>query len=126
MRAALFTEANPTCEVVDDVELEAPRAGEVRVRIVACGVCHSDVSLMNGTFPAMGPTVLGHEAAGVVTELGDGVGSLAVGDHVVLTPNAACGPCAYCARGLFSVCPDSMSIATSMLPDGTTRLSPWR
>jgi S-(hydroxymethyl)glutathione dehydrogenase/alcohol dehydrogenase len=95
----------------------------VRVRVVACGVCHSDVSLVRGTFPAMGPTVCGHEAAGVVVELGPGVRSLAVGDHVVLSPNPSCGRCAYCAKGLFSVCPDSMSIATSMLPDGTTRLS---
>ena len=110
-------------QIVDDVELEAPRAGEVRVRIVACGVCHSDVSLVSGTFPSMGPTIVGHEAAGVVVELGHGVSSLALGDHVVLTPNPACGQCAYCRKGLHSVCPDSMSIATSMLPDGTTRLS---
>ena len=123
MRAALFTEANTPVQIVDDVELEAPRAGEVRVRIVACGVCHSDVSLLRGTFPSMGPTIAGHEAAGVVVELGPGVRTLALGDHVVLTPNPSCGHCAYCRKGLFSVCPDSMSIATSMLPDGTTRLS---
>ena len=116
-------EVGADLEIVDDIELEPPRAGEVRVRIVACGVCHSDVSLLNGTFPAMGPTVLGHEAAGVVIELGEGVGSLAVGDHVVLTPNAACGACAYCTRGHHSICESAASIATSMLPDGTTRLS---
>jgi 2-desacetyl-2-hydroxyethyl bacteriochlorophyllide A dehydrogenase len=123
MRAALFTGADAPLQVVEDIELEPPRDGEVRVRIVACGVCHSDVSLVRGTFPAMGPTVCGHEAAGVVAELGPGVRSLQVGDHVVLSPNPSCGRCAYCARGLFSVCPDSMSIATSMLPDGSTRLS---
>lgn len=123
MRAALFTGVGAPIEVVDDIELEAPRQGEVRVRVVACGVCHSDVSLVRGTFPAMGPTVCGHEAAGVVVETGDGVRSLSVGDHVVLSPNPSCGRCDYCARGLFSVCPDSMSIATSMMPDGTTRLS---
>lgn len=123
MRAALFTSVGSPLEVVDDVVLEGPRDGEVRVRVAACGVCHSDVSLIRGTFPAMGPTVPGHEAAGVVTELGRGVRSLKVGDHVVLTPNPACGHCAYCARGHFSVCPDAMAIATSMLPDGTTRLS---
>lgn len=123
MRAALFTQVGEPIRVVDDIELEAPRAGEVRVRVVACGVCHSDVSLVRGTFPSMGPTVAGHEAAGVVAEVGPGVRSLAVGDHVVLSPNPACGRCDYCTRGHFSNCPDAMSIATSMLPDGTTRLS---
>lgn len=123
MRAALFTEPGSPVQIVHDVELDGPHAGEVRVRVAACGVCHSDVSLLNGTFPSMGPTIVGHEAAGVVTHVGDGVRSLEVGDHVVLTPNPACGQCDYCNKGLFSVCPSSMSIATSMLPDGTTRLS---
>lgn len=123
MRAALFTEVGSPLKVVDDIELEEPRAGEVKVRVVACGVCHSDVSLVRGVYPAMGPTVPGHEAAGVVVETGPAVRSLAVGDHVVLTPNPACGHCDYCSKGLFSVCPDAMAIATSMLPDGTTRLS---
>lgn len=116
-------EVGADLEVVDDVEIDAPRAGEVRVEVAACGVCHSDVSVLRGTFPSMGPTVLGHEAAGVVVELGPGVTSLAVGDHVVLTPNAACGRCAYCTRGHHSVCESASAIATSMLPDGTTRLS---
>jgi S-(hydroxymethyl)glutathione dehydrogenase / alcohol dehydrogenase len=123
MRAALFTEVGAPVEIVDDIVLDPPRADEVRVRVVACGVCHSDVSIVNGTFPAMGPTIAGHEAAGVVVEVGDAVGSLAVGDHVVLTPNAACGHCAYCLKGLHSVCASAMSIASSMLPDGTSRLS---
>lgn len=122
MRAALFTGVGEPLQVVDDLQLEGPHQGEVRVRVVACGVCHSDVSLVRGTFPSMGPTVCGHEAAGVVIEVGAGVRSLAVGDHVVLSPNPSCGRCAYCTRGLYSNCPDAMSIATSMLPDGTTRL----
>ncbi|MEX0767299.1 MAG: zinc-binding dehydrogenase [Microthrixaceae bacterium] len=123
MRAALFTQVGAPLELVSDLQLDAPRAGEVRVQVVACGVCHSDLSVTLGTFPLMGPTVLGHEAAGVVLELGEGVSSLQVGDHVILTPNAACGTCAYCLRGLHSVCSSSMVIATSMLPDGSSRLS---
>ncbi len=123
MRAALFTEVGSPLHVVQDIDLEGPLAGEVKVRIVACGVCHSDVSLVRGVYPAMGPTIPGHEAAGVVIEAGPGVRTLEVGDHVVLTPSPACGRCDYCRRGLFSVCPDAMAIATSMLPDGTTRLS---
>jgi S-(hydroxymethyl)glutathione dehydrogenase / alcohol dehydrogenase len=122
VRAALFTEVGQPLEVVD-VDLEPPRAGEVRVEIAACGVCHSDVSLVLGTFPTMGPTVAGHEAAGVVVELGAGVTDLAVGDQVILSPIAACGRCAYCVRGLHSGCMNTMSIAASVLPDGTTRLS---
>lgn len=123
MRGALFSTVGQPVEIVDDLELAPPRRGEIRVKVVACGVCHSDVSIIRGVFPAMGPTVVGHEAAGVVVELGDGVDQLAVGDHVVLTPNAACGHCEYCTRGFHSVCASVDSIATSVLPDGTTRLS---
>ena len=123
MRAALLQSGGQPVEVVHDIDLEPPGAGEVRVAIVACGVCHSDVSLVNGTFPVLGPTVPGHEAAGVVSQLGDGVTELAVGDHVVLTPNPACGTCELCVRGQHSSCANAMSIATSTLPDGTTRLS---
>ena len=122
MRAALLVRAGEPLDVVD-VDLEPPRAGEVRVRVVACGVCHSDLSLVQGNFPLMGPTVPGHEAAGVVQEVGDGVTQLAVGDHVVLSPNPACGHCEYCTRGRHAICANSMSIATSMFPDGSTRLS---
>ena len=104
MRAALFTEAGAPLQIVDDIDLEPPRTGEVRVRVVACGVCHSDLSLVRGTFPAMGPTVCGHEAAGVVVEVGPGVRALSVGDHVVLSPNPSCGRCAYCREGSSSAC----------------------
>lgn len=121
MRAALLDEGR--LQVVDDIDLAPPGRGHIRVAIAACGVCHSDVSVINGMFPSMGPTVLGHEAAGVVVEVGEAVRSVAVGDHVVLTPNAACGSCEYCVRGLHSVCVSAMSIASSVLPDGSTRLS---
>lgn len=121
MRAALFTEVGHPLEVVHDVEIEGPGPGQVRVRIAACGVCHSDLSIM--TMQPVGPTIPGHEAAGEVVEVGPGVTRLSVGDHVILSPNPACGHCAYCRRGEFSVCVDSIAIATSTLPDGTTHLS---
>jgi S-(hydroxymethyl)glutathione dehydrogenase / alcohol dehydrogenase len=122
MRAAVLSGPG-RLEVVDDVELEPPRSGEVRVRVAACGICHSDLSLVEGRFPLMGPTVPGHEAAGVVVEVGTGVLGLAVGDHVVCSPAPACGRCPSCRRGRHSICDDSMSIATAAFPDGSTRLS---
>ncbi len=123
MRAALFTEVGRRLEVVSDIDVDGPGPGQVRVRVAACGVCRSDLSLVQGHIPPLGPTVPGHEAAGVVVELGAGVETLAVGDHVVLSPNPACGHCDYCRRGETSVCSGSMSIALPVFPDGTTHLS---
>jgi len=122
VRAALMTAPGEPLVVVDDIEQGPPGPGEVRVDIVACGVCHSDLSLVDGTFPTFGPTICGHEAAGVVAELGDGVTSLAVGDHVVLTPIAACGTCPYCQRGLFSVCEQAVGALTGALPGASASL----
>jgi S-(hydroxymethyl)glutathione dehydrogenase / alcohol dehydrogenase len=93
MRAALLEASDRPLEIVTDVDIEDPRAGEVLVRVSHCGVCHSDLSLADGTFPVMGPTVLGHEAAGVVERVGPGVTEVAAGDKVVLTPIAACNAC---------------------------------
>lgn len=123
MRAAVLEQAGAPMIVVDDVELDDPGRGEVRVDIAWCGVCHSDVSQVDGVHPAITPTVLGHEAAGIVVELGPGATRLAVGDHVILSPNAACGHCYWCVRGEHSSCANSAAIAMSMLPDGSTRLS---
>ncbi len=123
MRAALFSEVGRPVEVVDDVSVLGPGPGQVRVAVSACGVCHSDLTLVQGHIPLLGPTIPGHEAAGIVTELGPGVESLAVGDHVVLSPNPACGVCAYCRRGEPSVCTGSISIALPTFPDGSTHLS---
>ncbi|MGE0161270.1 MAG: alcohol dehydrogenase catalytic domain-containing protein, partial [Gemmatimonadales bacterium] len=67
---------------VEDVDVRGPRRGEVTVRLAACGVCHSDLSATNGTIAIPPPLVLGHEGAGVVVEVGEGVTDLAVGDHV--------------------------------------------
>lgn len=122
MRAALLETVGAPMVVVDDIELEGPGHGEVLVEIAWCGVCHSDVSQVDGVHPALTPSVLGHEAAGVVVELGPGVAQLRVGDHVLLSPSAACGQCYWCVRGEHSSCVNSSAIAMSMLPDGSTRL----
>jgi Zn-dependent alcohol dehydrogenase len=123
VRAAILEAGATELTVVDDVDLEPPRHGEVRVDVAWCGVCHSDLSQVDGVHPAMTPCVLGHEAAGVVAELGPGVSTLAVGDHVVLSPVPACGHCYWCVRGEHSICEASAAIAMGMLPDGSTRLS---
>jgi Zn-dependent alcohol dehydrogenase len=95
-------------EVRDDVEVRDLRPHEVRVRIVNAGLCHSDVSVIDGTIPFPTPVVLGHEGAGVVEQVGEAVRKVAVGDHVVLTTVANCGRCAACDRGLPTHCRDSL------------------
>ncbi|HKE77563.1 MAG TPA: alcohol dehydrogenase catalytic domain-containing protein [Acidimicrobiales bacterium] len=94
-------------EVRDDVEVRAPRNNEVRVRIVNAGLCHSDVSVLDGTIPFPTPAVLGHEGAGVVEEVGDAVAKVKVGDHVVLTTLGNCGRCDACDRGQPTHCRDT-------------------
>ena len=97
MFGAMMTEV-PTTELViaDDLTLRAVGPGEVRIKIAHSGVCHSDLSMMNGTIPATAPRVLGHEASGVITDVGDGVTNLAQGDHIVVAFSPPCGSCAYC------------------------------
>ena len=96
MRVALLRNTgDKTLEVRDDVEIGAPTAGQVRVKIEATGVCHSDLSAMNGTIPQPAPAVLGHEGAGIVAEVGEGVESVQPGDHDVAGP-LPCGRCRYC------------------------------
>ena len=123
MRAALLTAPEQPLEIVDDVDIESPRAGEVIVRVSHCGVCHSDLSNVDGTFPPPVPMVLGHEAAGVVETVGAGVESLAPGDRVVLTPAPPCGICPACLRGNFSICVNATAVFTGTFNDGSTRLS---
>jgi S-(hydroxymethyl)glutathione dehydrogenase/alcohol dehydrogenase len=123
VRAALLIAPDQPLEVVDDIEIESPRAGEVIVRVSHCGVCHSDLSNVDGTFPAPLPVVLGHEAAGTVEEVGPEVTTLKPGDRVVLTPAPSCGHCPFCLRGRFSICVNSTAVFTSMFNDGSTRLS---
>jgi len=123
MRAALLETQGEPLRVVDDLEIRAPGAGEVRVEVKHCGLCHSDLSIMNGTFPAGVPIVLGHEAAGIVESVGEGVNHLAPGDPVVLTPCPPCGRCYWCVRGEHSSCVQVSAIMTNTMPDGTTPLS---
>jgi S-(hydroxymethyl)glutathione dehydrogenase/alcohol dehydrogenase len=94
-------------EVRDDVQLRAPGPRQVRVRIVNAGLCHSDVSVIDGTIPFPTPVVLGHEGAGVVVEAGDAVRKVHVGDHVVLTTLGNCGMCDACDRGQPTHCRDT-------------------
>ena len=90
--------------VRDGLEVREPGAGEVAVRIVNSGVCHSDLSVMNGTIPFETPVVLGHEGAGIVDQVGPGVTHIAPGDHVVLSTLGNCGTCAHCDRGRPTMC----------------------
>jgi S-(hydroxymethyl)glutathione dehydrogenase/alcohol dehydrogenase len=123
MRAALLV-APKTPVAVTDVDLRGPRAGEVLVRIAACGVCHSDLSVVDGSFPSALPVVLGHEAAGVVEDVGAGVTSVAPGDQVMLCPLPSCGQCYFCSRNQPTLCSVySASLFSSLLPDGTSPLS---
>ncbi len=121
MRAAVLETPNAPL-VVTDVELDDPHPGEVLVRVCHCGVCHSDLSMVDGSFPPPGPTVLGHEAAGIVEAVGDGVTMVGVGDHVVLTPCPPCGRCYWCLRSEWSACENSRSLMTFSHGDGGTRL----
>lgn len=123
MRAALLEASEKPLAIVDDVDIQEPRAGEVMVRVTHCGVCHSDLSAQNGTFPFMQPTVLGHEAAGVVEMVGAGVTSVRAGDKVVLTPVPSCNECYWCLRGEYGCCVNAISLSTGTLLDGSTPLS---
>jgi len=124
IRAAVLEEfAKPL--VVQDVELAEPGPGEVLVRLVACGVCHTDMYTASGVDPSgYAPTVLGHEGAGVVERCGSGVTLLADGDHVVTLFSPQCGECIHCRSPLTNLC---LAIREQQglgyLPDGTTRLS---
>lgn len=90
--------------VVEEVELDAPNAGEVAVRIAACGVCHSDIAYVEGAWGGQLPVVCGHEAAGVVEEVGSGVDRVEVGDHVVVSLVRSCGRCPFCVEGQLALC----------------------
>jgi len=123
-RAAVLEEFGQPL-VVEEVDLAEPRSGEVLVRLTACGVCHTDLYTASGADPSgYAPAVLGHEGAGVVERLGEGVSSLAVGDHVVTLFSPQCRECVHCLSPKTNLC---LAIREQQnqghLPDGTTRLS---
>lgn len=123
MKAMVLEEAGRPLVLCDEIDIDAPRAGQVRVRVTNCGICHSDLSIVDGVFPSPTPIILGHEAAGVVDAVGPDVDGLAVGDHVVLTPIPPCGACYWCVRGEPGVCVNANAVATNTLADGSTGLS---
>jgi S-(hydroxymethyl)glutathione dehydrogenase/alcohol dehydrogenase len=120
MKAAILYEANQPLQVVD-VDQQGPRAGEARVRVKATGICHSDWHIMNGDWKLPLPMVLGHEAAGVVEEVGQGVTSVRAGDHIIFSFRPQCGRCLYCSSGRSILCDGHQSARWGML-DGTYRL----
>ncbi|MEU8546640.1 Zn-dependent alcohol dehydrogenase [Streptomyces roseoverticillatus] len=98
--------------VADDLEVREPGPGEVLVAVAAAGLCHSDLSVIDGTIPYPVPVVLGHEGAGVVQAIGPGVAHVAPGDHVALSTLAACGACGECGRGRPTMCRESIGKPT--------------
>ena len=105
MRAAIFNEVGKeVIDIHDDVEVADPGPGEVRLKLHAAGVCHSDLSAMNGTLPQPAPAVLGHEGAGEIIEVGPGVDQVAVGDHVIVAWTPAVRTCRACLRGEANLC----------------------
>jgi S-(hydroxymethyl)glutathione dehydrogenase / alcohol dehydrogenase len=124
IRAAVLERFGEPLEV-QELELAEPRAGEVLVRLVACGVCHTDLFTASGADPSgYAPTVLGHEGAGVVERVGEGVRDVAPGDHVVTLFSPQCRECEHCRDPRTNLC---LAIreqqGLGFLPDGTTRLS---
>jgi S-(hydroxymethyl)glutathione dehydrogenase/alcohol dehydrogenase len=124
IRAAVLEEFGAPLRV-QEVELAEPKAGEVLVRLVACGVCHTDLYTASGADPSgYAPAVLGHEGAGVVERVGADVSSLVEGDHVVTLFSPQCGECVHCVDSRTNLC---MAIREEQnkgfLPDGSTRIS---
>ncbi|MCV7101366.1 aldehyde dehydrogenase family protein [Mycobacterium palustre] len=106
---------------VEAIELDPPKAGEVRIQYIAAGLCHSDDHLVTGDMGFFWPIIGGHEGAGIVVDVGPGVTRVAPGDHVVPGFVAACGRCPSCVKGHSGLCDNGALIATGMQLDGTTR-----
>ena len=119
-RAAILWESNKPV-VVEEIELDPPRAGEVLVRMAVTGVCHSDLSAVRGLIRYDEPTVLGHEGAGTVVEVGQGVTTVTPGDRVMLAFVQPCGRCYQCTRGRSNICERHVKTPRGALFDGTRR-----
>jgi S-(hydroxymethyl)glutathione dehydrogenase / alcohol dehydrogenase len=123
MRAALLEIVGQPLRVVDDVDVAPPAAGQVKVRVANCGLCHSDLTIMEEAGRGMTPVILGHEAAGVVEEVGVGVRTLSPGDKVLLAPLGPCGRCYWCVRDETALCQEAMFGLGGGYADGTTPLT---
>jgi S-(hydroxymethyl)glutathione dehydrogenase/alcohol dehydrogenase len=123
-RAAVAWEAAKPLEIIE-VDLEGPKAGEVLLRNVATGVCHTDAFTLSGDDPeGVFPSILGHEGGAVVEEIGAGVTSLSVGDHVIPLYVPECGECKFCKSGKTNLCQAVRSTqGAGLMPDGTSRFS---
>ena len=110
MRGIIFN--GTAAEFTTELEVRSPGPKEVKVRMVAAGLCHSDVSVINGTIPWPAPSVLGHEGAGIVSEVGSAVTSVVPGDHIVISTLAACGVCRQCTSGRPTRCRKSIGNAS--------------
>jgi S-(hydroxymethyl)glutathione dehydrogenase/alcohol dehydrogenase len=123
-RAAVAWEAGQPLSI-EEVDLEGPKEGEVLVRIVATGVCHTDAYTLSGADPeGLFPAILGHEGGGIVEEVGRGVKSVKPGDHVIPLYTPECGECEYCRSGRTNLCQKiRVTQGKGLMPDGTSRFS---
>ena len=123
-RAAVAWEAGKPLSI-EEIDVSGPKAGEVLLRMVATGVCHTDAFTLSGEDPeGIFPSVLGHEGGAVVEEIGEGVTSLAVGDHVIPLYTPECGQCKFCLSGKTNLCQAIRSTqGQGLMPDGTSRFS---
>lgn len=120
MRAAVLYE-HDTPLVIEEIELDPPKTGEVVVRMAASGVCRSDLHVIKGVHPTPLPAILGHEGAGIIEEVGPGVKNVKPGDHVLLSWLPYCGRCRWCTRGRPSLCENVEWSELGTLADGTVR-----
>lgn len=123
-RAAVAIAAGQPLEITQ-IDVQGPQAGEVLVRMVATGVCHTDAFTLSGEDPeGLFPAILGHEGGGVVEEIGAGVTSVAVGDHVIPLYTPECGECSFCTSGKTNLCQKiRVTQGQGLMPDGTSRFS---